>query len=152
LPLVKDKAERDKWLKWHSAVKRKLKDLLSGDVESERSYDLSGQMDWGRLDRYKPDITWRKNNELSFFEVEYYFNQDKVVRDIVYAHFLGAKQLVFVFSNKRTEWGNGRKRVEATHCLAEKLLEHLPKPLHIKAISVIESEEIERKLKDAKIM
>lgn len=152
MPTVKDKAERDKWLKWHNSMKRKLKELLSADVELEKLYDLGEQMDWGRLDKYKPDITWRKNNKLSFFEVEYYYNQDKIVRDIVYTCLLNAEQLVLIFSNKKTDWGDGGKRVEATYYLVQRLSYLMSKPLFVKAISVEKPEELEQKMKQERIM
>jgi len=151
LPTVKDKAERGKWLKWHNSAKRKLKEMLSTGVEQEKSQNLGEQRSWGRLDKYKPDITWRKNNKLSFFEVEYYYNQDKIVRDIVYACLLNAEQLVFIFSNKKTDWGDGRKRVEATYYLVDRLSHLMSKPLFVKAISIEKAEELEQKLKQERI-
>jgi len=142
---VKDKAEYQKWKRWHCSCKSELKRLISKSAVLDKEFDLSERMKWGRLDRYKPDLMSMRDSGFFFVEVEYYYNQDKIVRDIVYSHLLKARQLLFVFSNKRTEWGDGTKRVKATRCLASRLYP-MVKPLSVEAISVGRSEELKRRL------
>jgi len=151
LPIVRDVAEYKKWMKWHDGIKKELKKLISEDAELDKTHHLGKKMSWGRLDNYRPDLAWKKNNKLSLFEVEYYYNQDKIVRDIMYARLLDAEQMVFIFSDKRTNWGDGKKRVEATHYLTQMLFRHV-KPLHLKAISIGQPEELEEKLKQLRIL
>ena len=145
---VRDRAEYEKWRKWHSKIERELKGLLGDSAMLEKKHFLDKS---GLLDNYKPDVTWKIGDKLCLFEVEYYYNQDKIVRDIIYACLLGASQLVFIFSDKKTDWGNGEKRVKATKCIASKL-RPWTKSLEVEALCVGRPGELREKLRQVKII
>lgn len=151
MQVKRDMADYDEWKEWHDAVKEQL-EKLSGGTELERTYHLGKEMPWGHLDSYKPDVTWLHDNLLSFFEIEYYYDQDKIVRDIVYAALLGAHRLILIFGNKRTDWGDGYKRAQATKHLARILLPMISSPLSVEALFLEDINELKEKLKKADIL
>ena len=129
-----------------------MKHLLSNKAELERTFHLGEEKPWGHLDSYKPDVTLRESGHLSFFEVEYYYDQDKIISDIVCAALLGAQRLVLIFGNKKTDWGEGEKRAQATEYLAQSILQIMAKPLTVKALFLPDIDELEEKLKQAEIL
>lgn len=154
MPDKKDKTEFVEWKEWHDDVKRRLKNLLSnkGKVEIETTFHIGEEKYWGHLDSYKPDVILRENEYLSIFEIETYYEQEKIIRDIVYATLLGAKQLVLIFSDKKTDWGDGKKRAQATEYLGEIIHTKMPESPIVKALYLRTTEELEEKLKKGKIL
>jgi len=67
LPIVRDVAEYKKWMKWHDGIKKELKKLISEDAELDKTHHLGKKMSWGRLDNYRPDLAWKKNNKLYLY-------------------------------------------------------------------------------------
>jgi hypothetical protein len=144
----KDTATHREWLHWHNNVKRELGNLLPQGARSEKDYHLGKEMKWGHLDSYKPDVACEIGNRRVFFEGEYFYQQDKIIDDIISASIVGIDQLVFIFNDKlelKSGW-NGEKRVRATEYLAEMIGELVSKPISVKAIAIEETKELRQRL------
>jgi len=140
------------WQKWHDGIKKELKQLLSVGVELEKMHHIGAEQPWGHLDSYKPDVKWRKDSRLYFFEAEYWYEQEKIIADILYAALLGANHLVFIFGNEEYQGWDGRKRAQASEYLFEQLQNKTQNLPIVNCTFVDNIEELEQKLKEIGVL
>jgi len=124
--------KQEEWQEWHEMVKKKIK-IWFPNTELEKPYDFGKEMEWGRLENYRVDASLRIDGRLVIFEVETYFNQDKIIRFIMASSYIGADLLVVIFSNQQDEW-DGKTRAKATEYLAKILNSIMVRPVNVVAI------------------
>ena len=137
--------KREEWHEWHEMIKRVIKRQFP-EAELEKVYDFGEKRQWGQLESYRVDASFKINNKLCIFEVETYYRQDKIIRFILFSSYIGADFLIIIFSNKKDVW-DGETRVKATNYLGEIVNSLLTKHVEIIALFADSASELETKLK-----
>lgn len=136
--------KQEEWKEWHEMVKQEIKHNFP-KAELEKSYDFGQKMEWGHLENYRVDASVKTKEQLVIFEVETYYNQEKIMRFIVFSSYVGADSLVLIFSDQSDVW-DGKTRVKATEHLGEILNPLLTHPVKVIAFYANSASELEPKL------
>lgn len=115
-------------------------------AELEKPYNFGEKMQWGQLESYRVDASLKINGKLCIFEVETYYQQEKIIRFIMFSSYVGADFLVIIFSNQKDVW-DGETRVKATNYLGEIVNSLLNKPVKVITLFANSASELEPKLR-----